>query len=76
MLSILVVKTYPPIDPIVAPLIFIRVTFIYMRERNVITLASPRLRPHGIWLIRAARNFCRQFENNECTEHMYVIKWL
>ena len=63
-------------EPIVASLILVRVTFISGRERNVITLALPRPRPHGIRLIGAARDFMYSLMNSECTEHMYVIKGL
>ena len=31
---------------------------MFRRERNVITLALPRARPHGICMSRAARDYC------------------
>ena len=73
-----VVKTYPSIDPVVAPPILLNVIFVFTSV--AMTLRSQRsIYGHclghgsGSWMFKAAREICTiSYEVNECMKHMLL----
>ena len=71
-------KTYPSIDPVVAPPILLNVIFVFTSV--AMTLRSQRsIYGHclghgsGSWMFKAAREICTiSYEVNECMKHMLL----
>ena len=71
-------KTYPSIDPVVAPPILLNVIFVFTSV--AMTLRSQRsIYGHclghgsGSWMFKAAREICTiSYEVNKCMKHMLL----